>query len=326
MYNQTEAILAQYELEIKQITKGRGTYICNTNQGIKVLTSFRGSKDRGMFLKTYMEKLNSQGFGVEQIYLNRVGEAVTVDEVTGERFILKDGVVGTEIVPTLESEVLEAVRVLATYHLAAERIPDEWRDAGSTQELEVVTRKERHYRELIKARNYIRGKKKKTEFERIYMQQYSTESQVAEESVEILKSEDSKAVRCLMCHGDYNHHNILKTEEGVRIIHFENMLYGWGIEDVANFLRKVMEKNGWDVELGKAMINSYQEIRPLNAAECRQIYGLMLFPEKFWKITNHYMNSRKTWISERDIEKLEKVIDQESLRRNFMENLFSILQ
>ena len=28
MYNQSEALLEQYDLDIKQITKGRGAYIC----------------------------------------------------------------------------------------------------------------------------------------------------------------------------------------------------------------------------------------------------------------------------------------------------------
>ena len=30
MYNQSEALLEQYDLDIKQITKGRGAYICNS--------------------------------------------------------------------------------------------------------------------------------------------------------------------------------------------------------------------------------------------------------------------------------------------------------
>ena len=36
------------------------------------------------------------------------------------------------------------------------------------------------------------------------------------------------------------------------------------------------------------------------------------------------MNSRKTWISQRDIEKLKKVIEQEGKRLHFMQNLFAI--
>ena len=43
MYYQPEAMLEQYDIEIKQITKGRGVFCCETDQGKKVLAPFRGS-------------------------------------------------------------------------------------------------------------------------------------------------------------------------------------------------------------------------------------------------------------------------------------------
>ena len=52
--------------------------------------------------------------------------------------------------------------------------------------------------------------------------------------------------------------------------------------------------------------------------------GLLMFPEKFWKVANHYMSSNKAWIPEKDVEKLKKVMEQEALRLKFVENLFSI--
>jgi hypothetical protein len=52
----------------------------------------------------------------------------------------------------------------------------------------------------------------------------------------------------------------------------------------------------------------------------------LLFPEKFWKIANHYYNTHKAWISGRDIEKLDKVIAQEENRIKFLENLFSFVE
>jgi hypothetical protein len=89
--------------------------------------------------------------------------------------------------------------------------------------------------------------------------------------------------------------------------------------DLANFIRKMLEKNDWSDSLGIELISEYDGYRPLRVAEYRQLYGLLLFPEKFWKVTNHYMNSRKTWISERDIDKLKRIIEQEEKRLNFLD-------
>lgn len=74
MYNQSEAILQQYDLEIKQISRGRGAYICETNEGTKLLTPFRGSKERAMFLKDVLRRLDESGVAAEQIMLTKEGK------------------------------------------------------------------------------------------------------------------------------------------------------------------------------------------------------------------------------------------------------------
>ena len=38
MYYQPEAMLEQYDIEIKQITKGRGVFCCETDQGKKAVS------------------------------------------------------------------------------------------------------------------------------------------------------------------------------------------------------------------------------------------------------------------------------------------------
>ena len=103
--------------------------------------------------------------------------------------------------------------------------------------------------------------------------------------------------------------------------HMEGITYGLPIEDLAHFLRKMMEKNGWNISIGRGLIAEYAKYVSLTRQEYEYLYALMLFPERFWKITNHYMNSHKAWVSQRDIEKLEKVIAQEENRMRFMEEL-----
>ena len=95
--------------------------------------------------------------------------------------------------------------------------------------------------------------------------------------------------------------------------------------DLANFVRKMLEKNEWNKELGLSLISEYDRYRPMRKEEYQQLHALLLFPEKFWKVSNHYMNSRKTWISGRDIDKLKKVIEQEEKRLDFIENVFAFL-
>lgn len=318
MYNQIEVILSQYEIETREVTKGRGSYICDTDKGRMVLVPFRGSEEKGMLLCRFLSTIEEKGLWAERIMLTANGTAVSEDDYTGERFLLKSYVEGAEISTSKLDEMKAAVRVLAIYH----NISSEF----SCKE-ELLQRKEgtleilqRHYKELIKVKNYIRNRKKKNEFEQIYMRQFDYYRKLAEASFAMLEENESEA---LICHGDFNQHNVVRCGEQYGIINFENFEYNWPMVDLSNFVRKMLEKNEWKEDVGRELIAEYSKYRPLQSGEYKQLSGLLLFPEKFWKVTNHYMNSRKTWISGRDIDKLRKVIEQEEKRLKFVENVFS---
>ena len=324
MYSQIEAVFSQYDMEIDEVVKGRGTYICNSNKGRYVLTSFRGAEEKGQFLCSYLTNLKAIGFCVPQIEMNKNGEVLTIDEGTGERFLLKEYVAGLELNVNQLQELKAAVVLLAEYHKAAIMLNQEMDRCESDCQKEILVEKEKHYKELVKVRNYIRSRKKKQEFERIYLQAYEAMLETANQSLCILGKESNMQPCCCICHGEYNQHNVVYGEGRWQIINFEGFTFGWCILDLAFFLRKILEKNEWEISIGKQLLESYAKVRPLSLVEYEKLYGLLLFPEKFWKVTNHYMNSRKTWISERDIEKLKKVIAQENQRLKFMENIFAI--
>ena len=322
MYNQTEAILAQYEIEVKQTTKGRGSYICDTDKGKKVLLPFRGSPERGEALKQYLEGLSELGFETELIYVNREGKAVSEDGGTGEKFILKSLQEGSELDPSKPEDMKAASALLGKYHSLAKQIstdiiPQIFQETG----ISVTETKQKHYRELIKIRNHIRTRKKKNEFERQFMEHCIPITETALRSIQILEHLSPQKEAFCICHGDYNQHNVLRKNGNWYMIHMESITYGLPVEDMANFLRKMMEKNHWDTALGRSLIQEYVKVSPLTEEEYDHLYALMLFPERFWKISNHYMNSHKAWVSQRDIDKLEKVIAQEKKRRDFVENL-----
>ena len=95
--------------------------------------------------------------------------------------------------------------------------------------------------------------------------------------------------------------------------------------DIAEFGRKILEKNNWSCSLAEKMINSYESINPLSDIQKEILGALFLFPEKICKIVNQYTSSRKNAISLNKIEKLEKVIEQEAYRELFLQKTFSSL-
>ena len=78
-------ILEQYDLEILSTRRGRGSYICETPQGLRILCDYTGSENKALFQNCIMEKIREGGYEkVDKILPNREGALISRDwENTG---------------------------------------------------------------------------------------------------------------------------------------------------------------------------------------------------------------------------------------------------
>lgn len=324
LYYQPEVMLEQYDIEIKQITKGRGVFCCETDQGKKVLAPFRGSAERAKFVRGILSRMQENGYPVEQVSLTKDGQCVVTDE-SGMRFWLKDLVEGSECQTGREKDVTAGAKALAEFHRCVSSCAAEIPDFMKNTKNDPAVLYYRHYRELILVKNYVQSRKTRNAFERSFWEQYPHYIAQAKEAVQMIQKQGTQENICGFCHGDCNQHNLLCTAAGVRLVNFENLFYGQPVVDLANYLRKILEKNNWSTELGKKLLEAYETQKNLCSEEKQLLRQLLLFPEKFWKVSNHYSNSHKAWVSGRDIEKLNRLTAAEPAREHFLENLFSFL-
>jgi CotS family spore coat protein len=322
LYNQPETILEQYDVTVSTVKKGRGIYICDTDQGRKILTPFGGSKERAAFLYELLGYLNVQGGEAGRMMLTKEGEVLAHDEAGGA-YLLKDMVAGEECSTKRPEQMTGAVEALARLHLCLAECPVEVPEFMRGEQAAVSVLYEKHCRELVKVKNYIKSRNRKNEFEMKFQKEYPHFIEQAKQSLELLAESEKTDTTRMLCHGDVNQHNAVFTGQGWQFINFEHVCCGHPMADLSNFLRKLMEKNDWNRELGMRLVKAYDRVRPISGDEYMRLYVLMLFPEKFWKLANHYYNSHKAWLSGRDIEKLDRIRAQEDGRGQFLENLFS---
>ncbi|QHQ60391.1 hypothetical protein Ana3638_06060 [Anaerocolumna sedimenticola] len=156
-----------------------------------------------------------------------------------------------------------------------------------------------------------------------------------------------------ICHGNYTYHNVImlkanqissvnwnsyKNEEalsaaGLRgtikanmaTTNFDRACVGIQITDIYQFIRKVMEKNDWDPDIGSMILDNYNRILPIDKDELKLLYVLLLYPEKFWKITNFYYNGKKSWVPQRNIQKLIGIQEQMDRKKQFLDCLAATL-
>lgn len=316
-------VLEQYDLEIISTRRGRGSYICETNQGLKLLCDYSGSEKKLTFQNQILKELRERGyFYVDPAMENKEGKLVSVDR-DENRYIVKDWFYGRECSSTGENDILEAVENLARLHRCMQFPENEKEYCGVSLEKELSART----RELKKVRSFIRGREPKHPFEQLFLKSFTAFYEQAQGAMELAKSAECETfwneqiAQGKVCHGDYNHHHVQFLEQGMGTTNFGKCRFDIQIQDLGQFMRKIMEKQNWDLKLGDKMLNAYAREKGLSAMERRVLYLKMAYPEKFWKLSNHYYGSRKAWIPGRYLQKLEILNQQQTQRECFLKLL-----
>lgn len=329
MNDRAVSVLENYEIEVSRTWKGRGAILCESNQGLLILKEYLGPKDKIIFQDALLRGIRERGFqAVESVLKTKEGELIVYDQ---DRipYVLKTYFEGRECNVRDMRECVQAVRTLAELHKASQVEMQDMPGVEYVAEFRIEKEYEKHNKELRKVRKFLKEKSQKTNFEIFLLKHYNyfyeMALQVAEEVQCYLKEteESRNDTTCIICHGDYQYHNILVDNSNtadMSVINFEKCIRDNPVRDLYLFMRKLLEKNGWPKELGEQLIIAYNEERAMTPEDYRQLYYRLVYPEKFWKIVNFYYNSGKVWIPGRNMEKMEKLLAQEQDKIKFLEN------
>ena len=316
-------VLEQYELDVAKVWKGRGALIVESSQGIFRLLEYKGTINHLVYEEALLKYMTEHGFSlVNRIVTNKEEELFSLD-YAGIKYILVKHFPGGECDVKNWDDVCQAVKTLANLHCILEHadldgieyipeLPD------SMEELQ------KHNRELKRIRTFIRGKTRKTDFEYEVLAHFEEYNALGLEAEQKLRTSgyqeaERRAVeRGDICHGNYNYHNIIHHGNYMAVINFEHSGKGIPIRDLYFFLRKVMEKYDWNIKYGQELIGIYDHIRPISEEELQILKILLSYPEKFWKVLNHYYNSNKAYLPDQMKDKMKKVYAQQRQKNNFV--------
>lgn len=362
MEDRNQEIFRKYGLKINNIYRARGVFLLETDCGVKLFKSFDGTRNKAMFEHTVKEHLFDHGYHNTDLFVKTIDGDIIAEDSNGSQYIIKNWFWGEECNLKELSQIELAATNLGTLHniLTNVNFTKDQMEYNIADNLFNIF--EKRNRELKRVRGYIRNKRQKNEFEISFINYYNefyNQGLVALKrlccsSYSRLMSEAINQRR--ICHGNYTYHNIimvkakaetfnksyippgwinkeplsvtdLSTGYGpiIATTNFEKAQIGLQIMDLYQFIRKVMEKNDWDVLYGSNIIEAYDRIKPISKEELNILYILLLYPEKFWKITNFYFNGKKSWVSSRNISKLKSIGEQNPKKVAFLQNLEKIL-
>ena len=336
-------VLNQYDVKIMGCVRGRGGILVSTDKGEKLLLEC--SKQDKYYLREdcITRAVKESGFeNVDTYVRNCDNEIISVLPDEGRKYVLKDMYPGSECNVKNLQDIKASVSTMARLHIALNAASRSLCFNDSGVRLSRGSIKDtvvRHTRELKMAENYLKNKKRRTEYELTIYRQLGKFYSEARTAVDMLQNSEVEArlEKALdsneLIHGNFNYHNVIicdKPERGncpagsntagvmTAVTNMEKCRVDCQIWDLYQFMRKILEKYNWDIDLAFKMLDEYDKVKPVEDGELKVLSVLFTFPEKFWKITNYYYNMNKAWVPPKSIEKLENCIAQNGRRLDFL--------
>lgn len=320
MNDRAVALLEQYDIEVQKVRKGRGGIICETPAGEMILKEYAGTEAKLQLQDRILKHIKEQQTIKTDLIIPTREGTLQVKDKDGINYILKTYPEGRECDISEKDECLLAMSLLGKLHNSMKDLEE-----GGEPADDVLTEYEKHNKELIHIGNFLRKKKQKQPFEwelyRVLDSYIRQAGDVTEGWRKYVQDLDLTEPANTYYHGSYQYHNIVCRNKEWYVINFEKCRPGSQMRDVYLMLRKLLEKNDWQPEFGKALLTAYTQERTLNIQESIDLYYRLAYPEKFWKIVNFYYNAPKAWIPQRNMEKLQMLLEQEENRQKFLKEL-----
>ena len=359
MADKMSEVYDAYEMEIFQTARGRGSFILKTDKGIRQLKQLDVNESRLNVEYQFKEKLFEHGFtNIDRCIKNEDEELVSYDRY-GNGYVLRSFFEGREIDVSNIEEIKAAVNNLAHFHKVSREI---FESTEKDIHIRLNSDFKKRNQELKRVKNFMMKRKSKKKFEEMFLDNYEFFYRQALDCENKLSQDDLKMMENHVgyCHGMYNQHSILVIDDDVIMetgeknkdktfhanengitdkncdsnkislatIGFDKFYVGNQLNDLYHFMRKTVEKNNYNFEIMCEIIENYDKIFKLRKNDLAYIYILYLYPEKFYKLSNQYINAPKNWISPKMMEKIGKIIAEEEqkqallgkLNRYYLEN------
>lgn len=326
-----KAAADMYPFKITDSYRTRGGFVCVTDDGLKLLKAYPYGGNHLIYEKSLKEAIQEGGYKNVDALMLTSDHQLWADDGFGGHFVMRQWYGGRECDVRDKTQLLRAVSDMAALHRAAGHIHIDCEWLKKYKPKSAGRLFSRRSREMKTIMNYVQSKKIKNEFEVLYMNYYSIfytqalrtgvlyEAKAADEIFEQAVGDGS------FIHGDYSYHNVLFNGKETATVNFERSVPGTLMQDLYQMMRKVLEKHHWDLALGSAMLTAYEKERTISRREKEYLYLLLSYPEKFWKIANHYYNSRKSWMSGQNTEKLKKCIEDIDVKNSFLDEFCRII-
>jgi len=306
-------IINNFGLHLKNAKKDKSSFLCDTDQGLKILSKSADSLAHLQFQHMAKEYLAKQGFPhTDRFSLSFQGTPYAV--IDGFCYILTSDVGRRELNVSDTDEVFRAVSQLARFHKAGRGLPACPPDTPDFQKTVCgweFTEKQQHF--MASAKKRAGTQTHKSDFDVLFLKSYPNFHNLLERAYRVLAEADEPSLHRAalenrhLCHHAYKEENLLFTGSVCGISRFSEASLDLQLNDLAYFIRRYA--NGGDPRLNVLQLEAvYENTLALTAQEHRVLYGLLLYPQNMVRICSAYYTKKRTWIPSAIQKRLEDVV------------------
>lgn len=314
----------QFDIKIESIKPNKGVYYLKTDKGERCLKKVNYGVQKLLFVYGAKEHLILNGFNnVDKYFLNIEKEPFAV--VNEDLYTLSEWINGRECNFKDKNDVALAAEKLAYMHRSTKGYePPE--NSKLKSDLERWPHlMDKRIKSLDKMRNMGRKRGAKGSFDLNYIKSLQFYKELGKRAMKVLSDSNymdickSTEAEKSFCHHDYTYHNIIISDDSVNVIDFDYCKREVRAYDIANFMTKVLKRVDWDIEYAKIIIDNYNKVDLLREEEYKVIFAFLLFPQRFWRLSNRYYYNEVNWAQNTFGNKLENLISEQEIYMNFIE-------
>ncbi|KMT22828.1 CotS family spore coat protein [Clostridium cylindrosporum] len=325
-------ISTQFDFDIKSLTPMKGVYLAETSKGKKCLKKINYGTSKLMYIHAAKEHIIENGFQNIDRFNIAPRDEVPYALVNDDIYVVTDWIKGSECDFKKRDDLEIASKTLGKFHLHARGFEpsEELRQRSGIGKY--TTTIEKRASMLLKMREMARKKRRKSDFDMMYLSNVDFYYKLAQRAIKEL-SIDSYARVCedslrdkVLAHHDFAYHNIIIDEnENTHIIDFDYCKSEMQIYDVATLCTKALKRLDWNNESFMSIFNAYNTSREVNKDEINVLKTLLIFPQRFWRVANRYYYKEALWSEGTFNRKMNSIINEQEKYMNFIDSLSNLI-
>lgn len=315
----------QFDIKIESLKPNKGVYILKTDKGMRCLKKIDYGVQKLLFVQGAKEHLIKQGYNrIDKYCLNIEGNPYAL--VNEDIYTLSSYIEGRECDFHNTLEINNASKNLAELYLASRGYEPPENSKLKTDLERWPHLMDKRIKSLDKMRDMARKKRDKTSFDLNYIKSLEFYKDLGRKAMKVLAESNYNDI-CLraeeeksFCHHDYTYHNIIiDNNEEYNVIDFDYCKREIRTYDLSAFMIKALKRQDFNIDVAVSIIDEYNSVSPLLEEEYKVLFAFLLFPQRFWRLTNRYYYNEVNWSITTFENKLSELINEREKYLNFIE-------